>query len=218
MTLECRCRAIFPPNGPTRPTIAHPRRQTAGPSKFSRDSQQQITARPARLPTIPSLTRLHSPAGYNWAKSADRPHAATHAVSARRDGVLRPAGKRDRCQQRTASFCKVLRSSMDAIYTAILADDRERAKKLLTADATLATSLNREARLFNSQIFFTSFTSAILRCIWPRPGIAWKSCGPCWTAGADVAMRWRTIRRSPPLALTPRMGTSTTLPGMRSGR
>jgi Ankyrin repeats (many copies)/Ankyrin repeats (3 copies) len=42
---------------------------------------------------------------------------------------------------------------MHAIIRAIVEDDRERAKKLLKADATLATLLNREARLFQSQIF-----------------------------------------------------------------
>jgi hypothetical protein len=42
---------------------------------------------------------------------------------------------------------------MDAIFTAILEDDRERVKELLKADVELATSLNGEAKLFESKIF-----------------------------------------------------------------
>jgi ankyrin repeat protein len=42
---------------------------------------------------------------------------------------------------------------MDAILTAILADDRPRAKELLKADPGLATRLIDEARLYESKIF-----------------------------------------------------------------
>src|SRR5205809_7018734 len=43
-------------------------------------------------------------------------------------------------------------TSMDAILTAILDDDRPRVKKLLTADPRLATGLIDAARLYESKI------------------------------------------------------------------
>ncbi len=85
---------------------------------------------------------------------------------------------------------------MDVIFRAILEDDRELAKKLLKANAKLATLLNREARLFESQIFhwlYVGDTPLHLAAAGYRVEIA----RTLLAAGADVNAAANSRRGSP---------------------
>jgi len=68
---------------------------------------------------------------------------------------------------------------MEAILTAILDDDRAKARELLKADPASRHASSTKPACTNRKSF-TGFTPGILRCIWLRPVAALKLFDYCW--------------------------------------